>query len=99
IFSDGLNPEKVEAITKACKGKIGLSFGIGTNLTNDVGLKPMNIVIKLTEVLTSNKSWVPTVKISDEPNKHTGDPEMISLAQKLLRIDFAFTLRSISPMR
>ncbi|WP_324299958.1 nicotinate phosphoribosyltransferase [Galbibacter sp.] len=87
IFSDGLNPEKVEAITKACKGKIGLSFGIGTNLTNDVGLKPMNIVIKLTEVLTSNKSWVPTVKISDEPNKHTGDPEMIDLAQKLLRID------------
>ncbi|QLE01775.1 nicotinate phosphoribosyltransferase [Galbibacter sp. BG1] len=86
IFSDGLNPKKVEAITKACKGKIGLSFGIGTNLTNDVGLKPMNIVIKLTDVLTSDQEWLPTVKLSDEPNKHTGDPKMIALAKELLRI-------------
>ncbi|MCX2680413.1 nicotinate phosphoribosyltransferase [Galbibacter sp. EGI 63066] len=87
IFSDGLNPEKVESITKACKGKIGISFGIGTNLTNDVGLRPMNIVIKLTDVLTSDQEWLPTVKLSDEPNKHTGDPEMITLAKDLLRIE------------
>ena len=86
IFSDGLNPRKVESITKACKGKIGLSFGIGTNLTNDAGLKPMNIVIKLTDVLTSDQEWLPTVKLSDEPNKHTGDPKMIALAKELLRI-------------
>ncbi|MCM5661397.1 nicotinate phosphoribosyltransferase [Galbibacter mesophilus] len=86
IFSDGLNPKKVEAITKACKGKIGLSFGIGTNLTNDVGLQPMNIVIKLTDVLTSDQEWLPTVKLSDEPNKHTGEPKMIALAKELLRI-------------
>ncbi|UNZ00440.1 nicotinate phosphoribosyltransferase [Zhouia spongiae] len=86
IFSDGLNPEKVESITHACKGKIGISFGIGTNLTNDVGLKPMNIVIKLTDVLTNDNEWIPTVKLSDEPNKHTGDEKMISLAKELLRI-------------
>ncbi|MDG3581011.1 nicotinate phosphoribosyltransferase [Galbibacter pacificus] len=86
IFSDGLNPEKVASITKACKGKIGLSFGIGTNLTNDVGLKPMNIVIKLTDILTSDNEWLPTVKLSDEPGKHTGDEKMIALAKELLRI-------------
>lgn len=87
IFSDGLNPQKVENITHATKDKIGISFGIGTNLTNDVGLRPMNIVIKLTEVLTSDNDWVPTVKLSDEPFKHTGDPRMINLAKEILRIE------------
>lgn len=86
IFSDGLNPEKVKSIAQACKGRIGISFGIGTNLTNDVGLPPMNIVMKLTEVLTSDNEWVSTVKLSDEPNKHTGEPRMIELAKELLRI-------------
>jgi len=86
IFSDGLNPKKVQAITEACKGTIGISFGIGTDLTNDVGLRPMNIVMKLTEVLTSDNEWVPTVKLSDEPNKHTGDPRMIELAKGILAI-------------
>ncbi len=87
IFSDGLNSKKVTDIARACKGKIGISFGIGTNLTNDVGLEPMNIVIKLTEVLTSDQVWVPTVKLSDEPGKHTGDPKMIDLAKSILRIE------------
>ena len=87
IFSDGLNPKKVQAITEACKGKIGISFGIGTDLTNDVGLRPMNIVMKLTEVLTSDDEWVPTVKLSDEPNKHTGDAKMIALAKGILGIE------------
>lgn len=86
IFSDGLNPEKVKSIAEACKGKIGISFGIGTNLTNDVGLQPMNIVMKLTEVLTRDNEWVSTVKLSDEPNKHTGDPRMIELAKELLQV-------------
>jgi len=77
---------KVEEITNYCKGKIGISFGIGTNLTNDVGLKPMNIVIKLTEVKTLNNEWIKTVKLSDEPMKHTGDSDMINLAKVFLRI-------------
>ena len=86
IFSDGLNTAKVEAITEATKGRIGISFGIGTNLTNDVGLRPMNIVIKLTDVLTTDNEWVPVIKLSDEPGKHTGDPRMIELAKEILRI-------------
>ncbi|SKB93589.1 nicotinate phosphoribosyltransferase [Soonwooa buanensis] len=86
IFSDGLNLEKVDEITKACRGKIGISFGIGTNLTNDVGLKPMNIVMKLIGVQAPNKEWIPTVKLSDEKGKYTGDPKMIELAKEFLRI-------------
>lgn len=86
IFSDNLNLEKVAEITKACRGKIGISFGIGTNLTNDVGLTPMNIVMKLTGVLSANKEWIPTIKLSDERGKYTGDPQMIELAKAVLRI-------------
>lgn len=86
IFSDGLNLEKVEEITNACKGRIGISFGIGTNLTNDVGLKPMNIVMKLIAAQANNGDWIPTVKLSDEKGKYTGDPKMIELAKVFLRI-------------
>ncbi|WP_294200058.1 MULTISPECIES: nicotinate phosphoribosyltransferase [Chryseobacterium] len=86
IFSDGLNLEKVEEITNYCRGKIGISFGIGTNLTNDVGLKPMNIVMKLIGVQAPNKELIPTVKLSDEHGKYTGDPKMIELAKEFLRI-------------
>ncbi len=87
IFSDGLNTGRVAEITHAAKGKIGISFGIGTNLTNDVGLKPMNIVMKLTAVQFDGKRWVSTVKLSDEPGKHTGDPGMIRLAKEVLGIE------------
>lgn len=86
IFSDGLNLEKVAEITHACRGKIGISFGIGTNLTNDVGVKPMNIVMKLIAAQSVNGDWIPTVKLSDEHGKYTGDPKMIELAKEFLRI-------------
>lgn len=86
IFSDGLNLEKVEEITVATRGTIGISFGIGTNLTNDVGLRPMNIVMKLIGVQAPNGDWIPTVKLSDERGKYTGEPKMIELAKEVLRI-------------
>ena len=86
IFSDGLNLEKVEEITAACQGKIGISFGIGTNLTNDAGPKPMNIVMKLTAAKSVAGDWIPTVKLSDEHGKYTGAPKMIELAKEFLRI-------------
>lgn len=86
IFSDGLNYDKVERITEHCKGRIGLSFGIGTDLTNDVGLKPMNIVLKLTEAKPENADWTGVVKLSDEPKKHTGTENDIDLAIRLLNI-------------
>ncbi len=86
IFSDGLDYEKVVKIVKYCEGKIGYSFGIGTDFTNDVGLSRMNIVIKMTEAFPDEGEWTPVIKLSDEPNKHTGDPEEIKMAKRFLNI-------------
>ncbi len=87
IFSDGLNYEKVARIVEHCRGRIGISFGIGTNFTNDVGLQPMNIVLKMIEALPEGESWMPVVKLSDEKGKYSGDPETIALAKIILRIE------------
>ena len=64
VFSDSLNFPRMLEIYKRFKGKIKLSFGIGTNLMNDVGNEPLNIVIKM--VAANGK---PVAKISDEPGK------------------------------
>jgi nicotinate phosphoribosyltransferase len=64
IFSDGLDVPKAISIFNHFKDKTKLIFGIGTNLTNDVGLKALNIVIKM--VSCDNH---PVAKISDEPSK------------------------------
>jgi len=86
IFSDGLDFEKIERIANFCKGKIGISFGVGTNFTNDVGLQAMNVVLKMTDALPNEGEWTPVVKLSDEKNKHTGAREAIVLAKKVLGI-------------
>ncbi len=87
IFSDGLNPETVERITKHCRGKIKISFGIGTNFTNDVGVKPLNIVIKITEAKPEGQHWIHTVKLSDTKGKYTGDETSIKLCKEVLEIE------------
>ncbi|MCZ4243791.1 nicotinate phosphoribosyltransferase [Pedobacter punctiformis] len=87
IFSDALNYNKVENIVNYCKGKIGMSFGIGTNLTNDAGVEPMNIVIKMTQALPKDNEWIEVVKLSDEDGKHTGNPSTIDLAKTILGIN------------
>ena len=58
IFSDTLTPDLVRTIAQYCRGKIGMSFGIGTNFTNDVGLEPLNMVIKMSDVFTEGTSWI-----------------------------------------
>ena len=87
IFSDGLDPERTIEIANYCKGRIGASFGIGTNFSNDVGngVRPMNIVMKLWKCkMTEKERWNPCVKLSDVDGKHTGEPEEIELAQRTL---------------
>lgn len=79
VFSDGLNPEEVIKIYNYCKGKIKMSFGIGTDLTNSVGVKPLNMVIKLVGI-----NDMPVIKLSDVAGKHTGDKETIELVKKLI---------------
>lgn len=86
IFSDSLNLEKVKRIAEYCRGKIGFSFGIGTNFTNDVGLKSMNIVIKMTDALPESEPWRPVIKLSDVPGKHSGGEQTIALAKEVLGI-------------
>lgn len=86
IFSDGLDYEKVEHIVHYCEGKIGFSFGIGTDFTNDVGLSRMNIVLKMTEALPEDGEWTPVIKLSDEPLKHTGKASEIQIAKQALHL-------------
>ena len=87
IFSDSLDAERAIEIAKHCTGRIGTSFGIGTNFSNDVGagIQPMNIVMKLWKCkMTEKDKWHPCVKLSDVDGKHTGEPEEIDLAQRTL---------------
>ena len=64
VFSDKLNFDKALAIHQWFAGKINVSFGIGTYLTNDMGFKAPNIVLKLTEL-----NGAPVAKLSDSPGK------------------------------
>ena len=73
VFSDALTFPKALEIQNYCKGRIRCSFGIGTNLTNDVGVKPLNIVMKLTSCqMTKNTPVYNCVKLSDDEGKHIG---------------------------
>ena len=64
VFSDGLNVPQMLEIYQHFKGRTQISFGIGTNLTNDVGNQRLDMVIKL--VAANGR---PVAKISDEPGK------------------------------
>jgi nicotinate phosphoribosyltransferase len=87
VFSDSLNPSTVRQIHQYCHNRIRASFGIGTCLTNSVGVKPLNMVIKMTKAkLTEDSPWVPTVKLSDFETKHTGDPEQVELCKRVLGV-------------
>jgi nicotinate phosphoribosyltransferase len=100
VFSDGLDTELAIDLHKFCKDLgikssvsapyelpyvIKSSFGIGTHFTNDVGVKPLNIVIKIVQVKVG-ELWIDAVKLSDNPVKHTGTDEEIKLCKDTLRI-------------
>ena len=63
-FSDGLDLETAFGIWRHFADRTQLGFGIGTSLTNDVGLVPLNIVMKLTQC-----NGQPVAKLSDSPGK------------------------------
>jgi len=67
-FSDGLNLEKAWDLHQYFKDRFQVSFGIGTNLTNDLGQTPLNIVLKLVECNGQS-----VAKISDSPGKTMTD--------------------------
>lgn len=64
VFSDGLNIPRSIQIYRHFKGRIQTSFGIGTNLTNDTSIPPLNIVMKMTSC-----NGQPVAKITDSPGK------------------------------
>lgn len=77
VFSDGLDVGRVLEIADRFRARARVSFGIGTNFTNDVpGSKALNIVIKMR---TCDK--IPVVKLSDVPSKAIGDPEALRVAR------------------
>lgn len=77
VFSDGLDIEKVDRIARTFRGRLGFMFGIGTDLTNDLGLEPLNIVMKATHVRLPDGQEADLVKLSDNAGKHTGPEEKI----------------------
>lgn len=87
VFSDSLNVDKAIDIKNYCGDRIGSTFGIGTNLTNDVSgdIKSMNIVMKLFRCkMTAKEEWQECVKLSDVEGKHTGSEKEIELVKQTL---------------
>ncbi|GGO96066.1 nicotinate phosphoribosyltransferase [Stakelama pacifica] len=86
IFSDGMDVDEIERVYHHFHGRVRMSFGWGTNLTNDfrgcdprgASLDPISIVAKVTSA-----NGRPAVKLSDNPEKATGDPAEI---ERYLRI-------------
>ena len=83
VFSNALDFPKFEEIAHYCKGKIGMcAAGIGTNLSNDVGCKPANIVMKLMSCrMNSKQTWTDCIKLSDDTGKHMGNPKEIEICK------------------
>jgi nicotinate phosphoribosyltransferase len=87
IFSDGMDIDTIEQTFHHFHGRVRMSFGWGTNLTNDFrgcdpdgtgGLEPISLVCKVTSA-----NGRPAVKLSDNPAKATGDPAEI---ERYLRV-------------
>ncbi|MCH8686595.1 nicotinate phosphoribosyltransferase [Pedomonas mirosovicensis] len=82
VFSDGMDVESIEETYHHFDGRVRLSFGWGTNLTNDLAgcatddrpaLEPISLVCKVTQA-----NGRPAVKLSDNPTKATGAPKAIA---------------------
>ncbi len=81
IFSDALDVDAIIDTYRHFEGRVRMSFGWGTNLTNDFAgcapreiesLKPISLVCKVSEA-----NGRPAVKLSDNPRKATGEPAEI----------------------
>ena len=88
IFSDGLDVEKIAELHRLFAGRVRVSFGWGTLLTNDFrglvpndGLKPFSLVCK---AVSANGK--PTVKLSDNPNKAMGPADEIARYKQVFEV-------------
>ena len=84
LFSDSLDFDRAQELYDYFKDKTKVSFGIGTFCSNDTGVTPLNIVIKLQYV-----NGRPVAKLSDTPGKAMcKDPDYL----KYLKDSVAFRL-------
>ncbi|MFN4157352.1 MAG: nicotinate phosphoribosyltransferase [Gemmobacter sp.] len=88
IFSDGLDVDRIEALHARFAGRVRVSFGWGTMLTNDFrglvagdALAPFSLVCKAVSA-----DGRPTVKLSDNPNKALGPPEEIARYKRVFGV-------------
>jgi nicotinate phosphoribosyltransferase len=83
IFSDQLSFPLAIEIARRFHGRARTAFGIGTNLTNDVGFEPINIVIKMTEC-----NGQPVAKVSDAPGKTVStDPGYLAYLRQVYGLE------------
>ena len=78
IFSDGLDVQTIIKIADHFRGRIKVSFGWGTNLTNDLLFKPLSLVVKVAEANGHG-----TVKLSDNLAKAMGDPNNVERFKRI----------------
>lgn len=84
IFSDGLDIPKIIELYNKFNGRIKISFGWGTKLTNNVGYETLSIVMKAVEVISNDDIPINNslVKLSDNLNKHMGTDKDITRYKK-----------------
>lgn len=89
VFSNALTTDEAIALQHDAAGRCIPSFGIGTHFTNDFpGVRPMNIVIKLTAVKIT-EAWPfynDTCKLSEDAGKHTGNASVVTRFMEILHI-------------
>ena len=88
IFSDGLDVGKIEELHRQFSGRVRVSFGWGTLLTNDFrglvdddALAPFSVVCK---AVSANGR--PTVKLSDNPEKAMGPKDEIERYKRVFGV-------------
>ncbi|MBO6882545.1 MAG: nicotinate phosphoribosyltransferase [Marivita sp.] len=88
IFSDGLDVDKILELQRQFAGRVRVSFGWGTLLTNDFRgltpddrLAPFSLVCKAVEA-----NGKPTVKLSDNPNKAMGPQDEIARYKRVFDV-------------
>ena len=69
VFSDGLDVPLSIKLAEYCHNRIKVSFGIGTNLTNDLGYIALQIVAKMIMCGADADSMSPVAKLSNDPAK------------------------------
>jgi nicotinate phosphoribosyltransferase len=82
VFSDQLNVPLAIRLFEHFRGRSQVAFGIGTNLTNDLGHPALSIVIKMTRC-----NGQPVAKISDEPSKSMDyDPSYVAYLREVFQV-------------